>query len=131
MYGTEGIQLANNVRRDRISGEIQRIVSDIIRSDVKDPALPAMTSIVSAEVTADMSYVRLRVSTLGNAQQLQGAVEALKRASGFIRRELGARLTIRHVPQLIFEADHSIGDSIALQETLKKIHDAEARRDQQ
>ena len=125
------MQLANNVRRDRISGEIQRIVSDIIRSDVKDPALPAVTSIVSAEVTADMSYVRLRVSTLGGDQQLQGAVEALKRASGFIRRELGARLTIRHVPQLIFEADHSIGDSIALQETLKKIHDAETRRDQQ
>lgn len=123
--------MANNVRRDRISGEIQRLVSDIIRSEVKDPALPAMTSIVYAEVTADMSYVRLRVSTLGDAQQLQGAVEALKRASGFIRRELGARLTIRHVPQLIFEADHSIGDSIALQEMLKKIHDAQTRRDQQ
>lgn len=123
--------MANNVRRDRISGEIQRIVSDIIRSDVKDPALPAVTSIVSAEVTSDMSYVRLRVSTLGGEQQLQDAVEALKRASGFIRRELGTRLTIRHVPQLIFEADRSIGQSIALQETLKKIHDADAQRDQQ
>lgn len=123
--------MANNVRRDRISGEIQRIVSDIIRSDVKDPALPAVTSIVSAEVTSDMSYVRLRVSTLGGEQQLHDAVEALKRASGFIRRELGARLTIRHVPQLIFEADRSIGQSIALQETLKKIHDADAQRDPQ
>ncbi len=125
--------MANNVRRDRVSGEIQRIVSDIIRTDVKDPALPAMTSIVAAEVTADMSYVRLRVSVLGDEQQLQGAVEALKRASGFIRRELGARLTIRHVPQLIFEADRSIGQSIALQETLRKIHehDEQAQRDRQ
>ena len=80
-----------------------------------------------------MSYVRLRVSVLGDEQQLQGAVEALKRASGFIRREMGSRLTIRHVPQLIFEADRSIGQSIALQETLRKIHehDEQAQRDQQ
>ena len=121
--------MGNNVRRDRISGEIQRIISEIITNEVKDPAIPPFTSVISAEVTADMSYVRLHISVLGDEEKLQGAIEALKRASGFIRRELGQRITIRHVPQLIFSADRSIGRSIALQETLKKIHEGQHASD--
>ena len=87
--------------------------------------MPPFTSVVAVEVTADMSYAKVRISTLGTSEQLNGAVEALKRAAGFVRRELGQRLTIRHVPQLVFVADRSIEHSIALQETLKKIHESQ------
>lgn len=117
--------MSNDVRRERLSGEIQKIVSDIITNGIKDPAVPQFTSVVSVEVTADMSYAKIHVSVLGNQDQLDGAVEALKRASGFVRHELGQRLTIRHVPQIIFVADRSIERSIALQETLKKIHESQ------
>ncbi len=117
--------MSNEVRRDKIGGEIQKIVSDIITNEIKDPAVPQFTSVVSVEVTADMSYAKVHISTLGTPEQLSGAVEALKRAAGFVRRELGQRLTIRHIPQLVFVADRSIEHSIALQETLKKIHDSQ------
>lgn len=113
------------MRRERISGEIKKIVSDIITNELKDPAVPHLTSIVAVDVTADMSYAKIHVSTLGTHEQLDGAVEALKRASGFIRRELGHRMTIRHVPQLVFTADRSIEHSISVQETLKKIHEGQ------
>ena len=120
--------MSNEVRRDRVAGEIQRIVSDIITNEIKDPAVPQFTSVVSVEVTADMSYAKVHISTLGTPDQLGGAVEALKRAAGFVRRELGQRMTIRHVPQLVFVADRSIEHSIALQETLKKIHDSQGNQ---
>jgi ribosome-binding factor A len=80
-------------------------------------------------MTSDMSYAKIRVSTLGSHEQIDGAVEGLKRASGFVRRELGKRLTIRHVPQLVFSADYGIEHSIAIQETLKKIHEEQGGRE--
>lgn len=121
--------MSNDVRRERISGEIKKIISDIITNELKDPAVPQLTSVLSVDVTADMSYAKIHISTLGTREQLDGAVEALKRASGFVRRELGHRMTIRHVPQLIFMADHSIENSIAIQETLKKIHEGQGGKD--
>lgn len=117
--------MGNEIRRERIAGEIKRIVSDIITNDIKDPAVPPFMSVVSVEVSSDMSYAKIRVSALGGPEKLESAVEALKRASGFVRRELGQRLTIRHVPQIVFVADHSIEHSISIQETLKKIHDGQ------
>lgn len=120
--------MGNEIRRDRIAGEIQKIVSEIITNDLKDPAVPPFTSVISVDVTADMSYAKIHISTLGSHEQLDGAVEGLKRASGFVRRELGHRMTIRHVPQLIFTADRSIERSIQLQETLKKIHDEQDKK---
>lgn len=117
--------MGNEVRRDQISGEIRKIVSEIISNELKDPAIPPFTSVISVDVTADMSYAKIHISTLGTHEQLDGAVEGMKRAAGFVRRELGHRMTIRHVPQLIFVADRSIEHSIALQETLKKIHDSQ------
>jgi ribosome-binding factor A len=114
--------LSNDIRRERVSGEIKKIVSDIITSELKDPAVPPFTSVVSVDVTQDMGFAKIHVSTLGSPEKLEHAVQALKRASGFVRRELGRRLTIRHVPQLVFVADHGIEHSIAIQETLKRIH---------
>ncbi len=116
----------STVRRERINGEVRKIVSDIIANEVKDPAIPALTSVTQVEVTNDLSYAKVSVSVMGSSEQLSAAVEALRRASGFIRRELGQRLTIRHVPQLIFTADHSIEQSIALQKTIQKIHEGES-----
>lgn len=117
--------LGNEVRRERISGEIMRIVSDIISNELKDPAVPPFTSVLAVDVTADLSYAKVRVSVLGGEEKLEGAVEGLKRAAGFMRRELGRRMTIRHVPQLLFVADRSIEQSIALQETIRKIHEGQ------
>lgn len=115
----------STVRRERINGEVRKIVSDIIANEVKDPAIPPLTSVTQVEVTSDLSYAKIGVSVMGGPEQLSAAVEALRRASGFIRRELGQRLTIRHVPQLLFTADHSIEQSIALQQTIRKIHEGE------
>lgn len=102
-------------RIDRITEDIKREVSAILR-EVKDPRVKrTLLSVVRVEVTNDLSYAKIFVSSLDGLGATKTAVYGLKSASGFIRRELGSRLQIRHVPTLIFIATDSIeyGSSIS------------------
>ena len=67
-----------------------------------------LLSLVRVEVTNDLSYCTVYVSTMEGLERSKTAVQGLKSAAGFIRRELGKRLSLRHVPQLIFKATDSI-----------------------
>jgi len=95
-------------RKDRISEEIKKEVSAIIHNQLKDPRLPDMISVVSTDVTRDLRYAKIYISVLGSEQEEKGAIDALKSAAGFIRRELGRKLKLRYTPELLFELDHSI-----------------------
>jgi ribosome-binding factor A len=91
-----------------VSEEIKRVVSDIIKNDVRDPRLPEILSIVHVDVSSDFSYAKIYYSVLngqGNEKDIQNA---LKSASGFIRRELGSRVRLRQTPELRFELDTTI-----------------------
>ena len=95
-------------RTGRISEEIKREVSAIIQKELKDPRLPEMISVLSAEVTKDLRYAKVYVSVLGSEEDKKNAVLGLKSAAGFIRREIGRRLQLRYTPELLFELDNSI-----------------------
>ena len=101
-------------RQKRVADLIQRELSDIIRRRVKDPRLVGVT-ITGTRVSADYQYADIHFYRLGgDPQAIQEATQGLESASGFIRRELGSRLTIRHTPALRFHLDESIdyGDRI-------------------
>jgi ribosome-binding factor A len=95
-------------RTDRISEEMKKEVSSIIRSELKDPRLPEMLSITTAEVTRDLRYAKIYISVLGSEEEKTNALKGLKNAAGFIRREVGHRMQLRYTPELIFELDDSI-----------------------
>ena len=106
----------------RTTEDIHRELSAILR-EVKDPRVnDCLLSVVRAEVTNDLSYCTVYVSTMEGLSRTKEAVQGLKSAAGFIRRELGRRLSLRHVPQLIFKATDSIeyGTHIS-----KLLHDLE------
>ena len=106
----------------RTTEDIHRELSAILR-EVKDPRVKdCLLSVVRAEVTNDLSYCTVYVSTMEGLSRTKEAVQGLKSAAGFIRRELGRRLSLRHVPQLIFKATASIeyGTHIS-----KLLHDLE------
>lgn len=89
--------------------EVQRELSEIIRTEVKDPGLNnVMVTVVSAEVTPDLKYCKAYISVLGNGEAAQGALEGLGRAVGFIRKELARRVNLRNTPELKFILDQSI-----------------------
>jgi ribosome-binding factor A len=92
-------------------------LSDIVHRRVKDPRLEGVT-ITGTRVSADYQYADVHFYRLGgDPEALQEAKQGLESANGFIRRELGGRLTIRHTPELRFHLDESI-DYGAHMETL-------------
>lgn len=105
-------------RIDRISEEVRRALDKIIREDVRDPRVCGTFSIVRADVTRDLKFCTVRVSVLENNLR-DGLITALKKAAGFIRRELGRRVQLRCVPELIFELDNNIEYAAKISEILK------------
>jgi ribosome-binding factor A len=91
-------------RTARISEEIKRELSGLV-GRLKDPRLPEFVSILSVEVTKDLRYAKVAVSVLGDEKRKKDAADALRSASGFLRRELGRSLSIRMIPELVFRID--------------------------
>lgn len=95
-------------RIERTTEDIKRELTAIFR-ELKDPRVQnVFLSIVRVEVTNDLSYCTVQVSAIEGFDKAKEAVKGLKSAAGFIRRELGHRLKLRHVPELIFNATDSI-----------------------
>jgi ribosome-binding factor A len=111
-------------RLDRISEEIRKEVSSIIRNNVKDPRISDMATIVKVVTSSDLSTAKLYVSVLGSDEERESSMLGLKNAAGYIRKELGKRLDIRHIPDLVFILDKSIDYSIEIAKKLEEISKA-------
>ena len=93
---------------DRVTEDIHRELTAVLR-EIKDPRVTGcMLSIVRVEVTSDLSYCTVYVSTVEGMDRTKTAVQGLKSAAGYIRREIGRRLSLRHVPEMIFKPTDSI-----------------------
>lgn len=92
----------------RISEEIKKEVSDIIQNSIKDPRIPGMVSVLAANATKDLRYVKVYISVFGDEKDKKNCEDALKSAAGYIRREIGHRLNLRVTPEPIFVIDDSI-----------------------
>ena len=84
--------------------------------------MSSMTSVVSANVTKDLKYVKVYVSVLGSEEEKKGSMEALKSATGYIKKEIGSRLNLRCVPHPTFVLDTSIDYGMHINELLNKIN---------
>ena len=109
-------------RASRTGEDIMRELTAILRR-VKDPRVSGtMLSIVRADVTNDMSYATVYVSSVDGMEATREAVKGLKSAAGFMRRELGMALSLRHTPELRFVADDSIEYSSRITAKLNRLH---------
>ena len=105
-------------RIDRINEDIKRELSAIFRN-LKDPRISSMITVLRVEVTNDLSYATIHVSTVEGEDKTAESVKGLKSAKGYIRRELGSALKLRHVPELRFVADNSIAYSAEINKILR------------
>lgn len=108
-------------RIDKINEEVKRELANIIR-ELKDSRIPIMTSVVTVNVTNDLRYAKAYISVMGDAETKQKAMQGLKSASGFIRRELGKRIDIRYTPEFVFELDDSIEHGAKIEKLLNSIN---------
>ena len=98
--------MANN-RIARTNDDIQRVLSELLRS-VKDPRVQqGMLSVTRVETTGDLRYAKVWISVYGLKDEKEFR-RGLKSASGWLRRELAKSLSLRYTPELVFEIDHSI-----------------------
>ena len=95
-------------RINRVSEDIKREITAIIR-ELKDPrVMGKMLTVVRVEVASDASFAKVYVSDLKGIDSAKEAVKGLTAATGYIRREVGGRLHLRKTPELKFIADDSV-----------------------
>lgn len=110
-----------NHKLGRTTEDIKRELSAIFR-ELKDPRVTGcFLSIVRVEVTNDLSYCTVYISSLEGMDRTKQAAKGLKSAAGYIRRELGHRLRLRHVPELIFTPTDSIEYSAEISRILHSL----------
>ena len=98
----------NSVKNTRINQEVLKELSVLIRTELKDPRIHPMTSIVAVEVAPDLKTAKIYVSVLGDEQAQKDTVKGLKSAAPFLRSKLAKTLNLRNTPQLFFTVDQSI-----------------------
>ena len=112
--------MASNNRTRRIAEEIRKIVSTMLINGIKDPRINSLVSVTDVEVTIDLSYAYVYVSILGGDEE--STLEGLKSACGYIRREVGKSIKIRHTPEIIFKIDDSLLKGMYMDELIKKVN---------
>jgi ribosome-binding factor A len=110
-------------RIGRINEEIQRVLSDLIRT-VKDPRVHGLISITHVDTTADLKYAKIYVSVLDKSDADQ-VIKGLKSAAGYLRRELGHALSLRATPELTFVRDDSIDKGAHILEIIEGLDKGE------
>ncbi len=107
-------------RIDSINEEVRRELSVAIRT-VKDPRVNGLISITSVSVTPDMRYATVYISTFGDEEKNKDVLKGLKSAAGYLRRELGRKLQLRYIPELLFREDHSIKEGAHILDLLSQV----------
>ena len=109
--------------------EVQRELSQIIRSEIKDPRIHPLTSVVAVEVTPDLKYCKAYISVLGDVEAGKATIEGLRIAASFVSRELAHRVNLRNTPEIKFILDQSIEYGVnmskLIDEVTKDLHDNE------
>ena len=103
----------------RVADQIQRDLSELIARELKDPRV-GMVTINAVEVTPDYAHAKVFFSTLAGSERVAEVLAGLDKASGFLRRELGRRITIHTTPQLHFVFDQSLERGADLSALIQK-----------
>jgi ribosome-binding factor A len=112
-------------RTDRLDSQIRAELAELLQREMKDPRV-GFATITRVETARDLGTARVWVSTMGSDEEREQSIKALTAAAPWLRRQLGDRLRLRHVPQLVIRHDDSIeaGDRV-----LRILRDLEEDRD--
>ena len=98
----------NSVKSTRINGEVQRVLAEVIRGEIKDPRISPLTSVVAVEVAPDLKTCKAWISVLGDEQARKDTYAGLRSAEGFIKNQIARKINLRNTPEITFILDQSI-----------------------
>lgn len=113
-------------RTDRLDSQIRQELMELLQREMKDPRV-GFATITRVETARDLGSARVWVSVLGSAEEQTAALKALTDAAPWLRRQLGERLTVRHVPQLVIKHDDSIEAGDRVLRLLRQIEEERER----
>jgi len=108
-------------RTKRVSEEIRKIVAGLLLNGIKDPRIPKLTSVTHVETTGDCRFAFIYVSAYDSTLSDTEIVDALNKAKGFFRREIGKELKLRYTPEPVFKEDSSIKNGIRMSNIIDEI----------
>lgn len=106
-------------RPQRLAEIIKQEISEMLKNELKDPRIGFLT-VTGVDVSNGLRHARIYVSVLGKEEEKDESMEAIQRAKGFIRTELGQRIRLRHVPELAFVLDNSLEYSMKIANLIDK-----------
>ena len=111
----------NSVKKTRVNGEVMRELAQIIRSEIKDPRISPLTSVVAVEVAPDLKSCKAWISVLGGEEERDSTLEGLKSAEGFIKMKLAKSINLRNTPDITFVMDQSIEYGVSMSHKIDEV----------
>ncbi len=112
----------NSVKNIRVNAEVMHALGNIIRSEIKDPRISLMTSVVACEVTPDLKFCKAYISVLGDEQAKKDTYKGLVSAEGYIRKLLASSVNLRNTPQITFVMDQSIEYGVNMSKLIDEVN---------
>ena len=118
--------MARGGRERRIGQEMQRLLPDLIRKEVKDPRVTGLVTITAVEVSPDLAHAKVFVTVLSPQETVEATLEGLNHCGSFLRSQLSHQMRVRTVPALSFVYDHSVDRGIRLTRLIESAVGAQA-----
>ncbi len=118
----------NSIKNIRINEEVKKVLAEELRMGIKDPAIHPFTSVVDCDVATDLKTCKVYISVLGSEQELEKTLEGLKRAAGYLRRQLAHTLNLRNTPELFFIGDTSIAYGVDMTKKINEVTSDDEKR---
>jgi len=106
----------------RINDEIARVTAGVIRSEMSDPRVGSVVSVLRAETTNDLKHCKVFVSVLGDGAQQKDAMVALEKAAGFVRKRVAEIIDLRQTPEIKFVFDDSIEHGMRMRKLIEEVN---------
>lgn len=113
-------------RIDRVNELLRQEISQLLAREIKDPRLNGIISITGVSAAGDLRSARVYISVMGAAQTKREALDGIRSAAAFLRRELRDRITLRHTPHLTFHLDDSIEEGDRVLRLMDRLSPGEA-----
>jgi ribosome-binding factor A len=107
-------------RADRVAGQIQKILSEILIKDIKDPRLD-MVTITGVKMSKDLKLARIYFTISGGGKSAEDASKGFKSAAGYLKRSLAGQLGLRYMPDIAFFYDESFDYGARIETLLKTL----------
>jgi ribosome-binding factor A len=112
-------------RANRVGDLILREIADLLMTRVKDPRVQK-TTVTGISVSQDLRYAKVFYSLIGTEQEILEAQRGLESATGFIKREIGLRMDLKYVPDIVFKHDPSLAEGDHMEKLLQKLKKEES-----